>query len=180
MNIENIYLSQIVEEIRKEKSVKFNKSVNLKALQNKRQQTDEEDSIQRAIDEMYAKQAEQYTGESSLNQGDNVSNKSNESEIDKSKHSYHSKDKSLADEHNRLVQNQTDEQTNSDNVDNQTEVSNESLEPYNYEEIDLNQVSSVQQVRQDDVQVKDVLEEQSSKLTIIKWKVIQMKNLMTT
>ena len=38
---------------------------------------------------------EQYTGESSLNQGDNVSNKSNESEIDKSKHSYHSKDKSL-------------------------------------------------------------------------------------
>ena len=61
---------------------------------------------------------------------------------------------------------------------NQTEVSNESLEPYNYEEIDLNQVSSVQQVRQDDVQVKDVLEEQSS--TIIKWKVIQMKNLMTT
>ena len=53
---------------------------------------------------MYAKQAEQYTGESSLNQGDNVSNKSNESEIDKSKHSYHSKDKSLADEHNRLVQ----------------------------------------------------------------------------
>ena len=53
------------------------------------------------------------------------------------------------------------------------------LEPYNYEEIDLNQVSSVQQVRQDDVQVKE-LEEQSSKLTIIKWKVIQMKNLMTT
>ena len=32
---------------------------------------------------MYAKQREQYTGESSLNQGDNVSNKSNESEIDK-------------------------------------------------------------------------------------------------
>ena len=78
---------------------------------------------------MYAKQAEQYTGESSLNQGDNVSNKSNESEIDKSKHSYHSKDKSLADEHNGLVQNQTDEQTNSENVDNQTEVSNESHEP---------------------------------------------------
>ena len=180
MNIENIY-AQIVEEIRKERERKVQQKRKFKeALQNKRQQTDEEDSIQRAIDEMYAKQAEQYTGESSLNQGDNVSNKSNESEIDKSKHSYHSKDKSLADEHNRLVQNQTDEQTNSDNVDNQTEVSNESLEPYNYEEIDLNQVSSVQQVRQDDVQVKDVLEEQSSKLTIIKWKVIQMKNLMTT
>ena len=165
MNIENIYASQIVEEIRKERERKVQQKRKFKeALQNKRQQTDEEDSIQRAIDEMYAKQAEQYTGESSLNQGDNVSNKSNESEIDKSKHSYHSKDKSLGDEHNRLVQNQTDEQTNSDNVDNQTEVSNESLEPYNYEEIDLNQVSSVQQVRQDDVQVKDVLEEQSSKI----------------
>lgn len=165
VNIENIYASQIVEEIRKERERKVQQKRKFKeALQNKRQQTDEEDSIQRAIDEMYAKQAEQYTGESSLNQGDNVSNKSNEDEIDESKHSYYSKNKSLADEHNGLVQNQTDEQTNSGNVDNQTEVSNESHEPYNYEEIDLNQVSSVQQVSQDDVQVKDVLEEQSLKI----------------
>ncbi|MCH4419583.1 DNA translocase FtsK [Staphylococcus haemolyticus] len=162
VNIENIYASQIVEEIRKERERKVQQKRKFKeALQNKRQQTDEEDSIQRAIDEMYAKQAEQYTGESSLNQGDNVSNKSNEDEIDESKHSYYSKDKSLADEHNGLVQYQNDEQTNSDKVDNQTEVTNESHEPYNYEEIDLNKVSSVQQVSQDDVQVKDVSEDQS-------------------
>ena len=58
MNIENIYASQIVEEIRKERERKVQQKRKFKeALQNKRQQTDEEDSIQRAIDEMYAKQA---------------------------------------------------------------------------------------------------------------------------
>ena len=57
MNIENIYASQIVEEIRKERERKVQQKRKFKeALQNKRQQTDEEDSIQRAIDEMYAKQ----------------------------------------------------------------------------------------------------------------------------
>ena len=57
MNIENIYASQIVEEIRKERERKVQQKRKFKeALQNKRQQTDEEDSIQRAIDEMLSKQ----------------------------------------------------------------------------------------------------------------------------
>ena len=55
MNIENIYASQIVE-IRKERERKVQQKRKFKeALQNKRQQTDEEDSIQRAIDEMLSK-----------------------------------------------------------------------------------------------------------------------------
>ena len=46
MNIENIYASQIVEEIRKERERKVQQKRKFKeALQNKRQQTDEEDSI---------------------------------------------------------------------------------------------------------------------------------------
>ena len=69
INIENIYASQIVEEIRRERERKvLQKRRFKKALQQKRQQNQqsEEDSIQKAIDEMYAKQAQHYTGESSL------------------------------------------------------------------------------------------------------------------
>lgn len=62
INIENIYASQIVEEIRRERERKvLQKRRFKKALQQKRQQNQqsEEDSIQKAIDEMYAKQAQQ-------------------------------------------------------------------------------------------------------------------------
>lgn len=69
INIENIYASQIVEEIRKERERKvLQKRRFKKALQDKRQQKQhQDDDIQKAIDAMYAKQAERYTGESSLN-----------------------------------------------------------------------------------------------------------------
>ena len=72
MNIENIYASQIVEEIRRERE-KAQQNVNLKeALQNKRQQSSDSDNeIQKVIDEMYANQAKQYTGESSLDHEEN-------------------------------------------------------------------------------------------------------------
>ncbi|MEJ7197694.1 hypothetical protein WL333_12860, partial [Staphylococcus epidermidis] len=69
ININNIYASQIVEEIRRERERKvLQKRRFKKALQEKRQQNQEsnEDSIQKAIDEMYAKQAQQYVGDSSL------------------------------------------------------------------------------------------------------------------
>ncbi|MDK7113583.1 DNA translocase FtsK [Staphylococcus pettenkoferi] len=69
INIENIYASQIVEEIRRERERKvLQKRQFKKALQQKRQQQhdEEEDSVQRAIDEMYANQAKRYIGESSL------------------------------------------------------------------------------------------------------------------
>ncbi|CAM3084418.1 DNA translocase FtsK [Staphylococcus argensis] len=71
INIENIYASQIVEEIRRERERKvLQKRQFKKALQQKRQQQhdEEEDSVQRAIDEMYANQAKRYIGESSLDE----------------------------------------------------------------------------------------------------------------
>ena len=73
VNIENIYASQIVEEIRRERERKVLQKEDLKALQQKRQQNkdNEEDQIQKAIDEMYAKQAHQYIGESSLDEDHN-------------------------------------------------------------------------------------------------------------
>ncbi|MEJ7530433.1 hypothetical protein WL526_11025, partial [Staphylococcus hominis] len=74
VNIENIYASQIVEEIRRERERKvLQKRRFKKALQQKRQQNkdNEEDQIQKAIDEMYAKQAHQYIGESSLDEDHN-------------------------------------------------------------------------------------------------------------
>ena len=61
INIENIYASQIVEEIRRERERKvLQKRQFKKALQQKRHehQENQEDSIQKAIDEMYAKQAQ--------------------------------------------------------------------------------------------------------------------------
>src|SRR5699024_7683300 len=74
INIENIYASQIVEEIRRERERKvLQKRQFKKALQQKRQenQQNDEDTIQKAIDEMYAQQAKQYIGESSLDGSEN-------------------------------------------------------------------------------------------------------------
>ena len=62
MNIENIYASQIVEEIRREREKAQQKRKFKEALQNKRQQSaDNDNEIQKVIDEMYANQAKQYT-----------------------------------------------------------------------------------------------------------------------
>ena len=64
MNIENIYASQIVEEIRREREKSTTKRKFKEALQNKRQQTaDNDNEIQKVIDEMYANQAKQYRRE---------------------------------------------------------------------------------------------------------------------
>ncbi|WP_213562948.1 DNA translocase FtsK [Staphylococcus auricularis] len=71
INIENIYASQIVEEIRRERERKIlQKRQFKKALQQKREEHNKtnEDGIQKAIDEMYAKQAKNLTGESSLDE----------------------------------------------------------------------------------------------------------------
>lgn len=77
INFENIYASQIVEEIRRERERKvLQKRQFKKALQQKRHEHQEkqEDSIQKAIDEMYAKQAQNYIGESSLDSEDQTTN----------------------------------------------------------------------------------------------------------
>lgn len=71
ININNIYASQIVEEIRRERERKALQKKRFKqALQAKRQEQgyDQQDTIQNAIDKMYAQQAQRYLGESSLDE----------------------------------------------------------------------------------------------------------------
>ncbi|MDU2552765.1 MAG: DNA translocase FtsK, partial [Staphylococcus epidermidis] len=129
INIENIYASQIVEEIRRERERKvLQKRRFKKALQQKRQQNQqsEEDSIQKAIDEMYAKQAQHYTGESSLDL-------ENESNQDSSPNSF-------------------EKQTNSSDIDNKEAKNN--APSFNYEEIDLDATSDVYKVNEEETESK--------------------------
>ncbi|MCG3399722.1 DNA translocase FtsK [Staphylococcus massiliensis] len=67
INIDNIYASQIVAEIRREREKKVQQKRRYKdQLEEKRQQNkDSDDAIQRAIDEMHRAQAKRYLGESS-------------------------------------------------------------------------------------------------------------------
>ncbi|HDE9544361.1 TPA: DNA translocase FtsK [Staphylococcus aureus] len=95
IKIENIYASQIVEEIRRERERKvLQKRRFKKALQQKREEhkNEEQDAIQRAIDEMYAKQAERYVGDSSLNdenkQASIQNEDTNDSHVDESPYNY--------------------------------------------------------------------------------------------
>lgn len=138
VNIENIYASQIVEEIRRERERKAQQKRRFKqALQHKRQQVDEkEDGIQKAIDEMYAKQAQQYIGESSLDHDED-----NESHF--------------ANEHENALGTDT-EQFSENNQDENKQQDDEDDAHYNYEEVDLNQVTSLQRVNDEDVKVSDV------------------------
>ena len=129
INIENIYASQIVEEIRRERERKvLQKRRFKKALQQKRQQNQqsEEDSIQKAIDEMYAKQAQHYTGESSLDL-------ENESNQDSSPNSL-------------------EKQTNSNDIDNKETKNN--APSFNYEEIDLDATTDVYKVNEEETESK--------------------------
>lgn len=151
INIENIYASQIVEEIRKERERKAHQKRKFKeALQNKRQQTNnEDDDIQKAIDEMYAQQAKQYTGESSLDDA---------SFDETTEHS------SLANENDKdsaveAASHDMSQVSKEDTDDMEQQVEELNASSYNYEEIDLNQVPSIQQVKDEDVQVENVQED---------------------
>lgn len=128
ININNFYASQIVEEIRRERERKVLKKRQFKkALQEKRKDQDdvEKDNIQKAIDEMYAKQAQQYIGDSSLS--DNYKQTSNDDTVE---------------DH--------DNQNEEANVSlNKNEDSNH----FKYEEVDLNNVSDVHTVQDEDVEV---------------------------
>ncbi|UDI78009.1 DNA translocase FtsK [Staphylococcus taiwanensis] len=162
VNIENIYASQIVEEIRRERERKAQQKRKFKkALQNKRQQADEDqDGIQKAIDEMYAKQAEQYIGESSLNEDEvlfnnEVQNHSNDANRYGVDNTFEPKNESNVIDENIQTNGSNDEDAH---IQNES-IQENSSDSYNYEEIDLNQVSKVQQVDQDDVQVKDISQE---------------------
>lgn len=101
-----------------------------KALQEKRQQnqSSNEDSIQRAIDEMYAKQAHQYTGESSL-------------------------DEDVETNHDIDDKTETNRQSNEQSTDFEKDEIGASS--FNYEEINLNDSHHLKQINDEDVQVND-------------------------
>ncbi|MBX7840670.1 MULTISPECIES: DNA translocase FtsK [Staphylococcus] len=138
ININNIYASQIVEEIRRERERKvLQKRRFKKALQEKRQQNQEsnEDSIQKAIDEMYAKQAQQYVGDSSLDIEDQED--LNDSDVNS----------------NSNIEEDKLDDANGLDADNQEKSGHH----YNYEEIDLNDITQRHEVNDDDVTVSDAV-----------------------
>ena len=142
ININNIYASQIVEEIRRERERKvLQKRRFKKALQEKRQQNQEsnEDSIQKAIDEMYAKQAQQYVGDSSLDIDDQEEFKDSTENINSDV------DKNVSNDATEL------------DIDNQEK----SEHHYNYEEIDLSDITQRHEVNHDDVTVSDAVNHDS-------------------
>lgn len=148
VKIENIYASQIVEEIRRERERKvLQKRRFKKALQQKREEhkNENQDTIQRAIDEMYAKQAERYIGESSLNDENHDENINDET-------NYNDKQ--------NLKNNSSNTDIDNYETDNHDEISSQES-PYNYEEVNLNQVSTTKQLSDDDVTVTDVTTQQT-------------------
>lgn len=125
VNIENIYASQIVDEIRKEREKKVLQKKRFKeALQHKKtsHHTEEQSSIQKAIDEMYASQARHLLGDD-----------------------YHSAYEEK--EHDDLVATVQDKDAHANLTENQTphDVSIE------YEEIDLNQIDASSHTSEKDI-----------------------------
>lgn len=154
IKIENIYASQIVEEIRRERERKvLQKRRFKKALQQKREEhkNEEQDAIQRAIDEMYAKQAERYVGDSSLNDdSDLTDNSTDASQL----HTNGIENETVSNDENKQASIQN-EDTNDTHVDES---------PYNYEEVSLNQVSTTKQLSDDEVTVSNVTSQHQSAL----------------
>ncbi|HCX3114717.1 TPA: DNA translocase FtsK [Staphylococcus aureus] len=154
IKIENIYASQIVEEIRRERERKvLQKRRFKKALQQKREEhkNEEQDAIQRAIDEMYAKQAERYVGDSSLNDDSDLTDNSTEAS---QLHTNGIENEAVSNDENKQASIQN-EDTDDTHVDES---------PYNYEEVSLNQVSTTQQLSDDEVTVSDVTSQRQSAL----------------
>ncbi|MES3703937.1 DNA translocase FtsK [Staphylococcus arlettae] len=142
VNIENFYASQIVEEIRRERERKvLQKKQFKKALQQKRQSHEDspKDNIQKAIDEMYAKQAQQYVGESSLDEVDS--------------------DDLSKDQSNTEKQHQRDTEHAFDNESSATDITES--ENFMYEEVNLDNISDVQYVDDDQTSIEDT-EQQAS------------------
>lgn len=135
IKIENIYASQIVEEIRRERERKvLQKRQFKKALQQKRHeyQENQEDSIQKAIDEMYAKQAQNYIGESSLDAEDQTTNAT---EIDS--------EASVQDAPNPNVTQNTSDNQQEEEIDS----------TYNYEEINLDNIRDIHTINDEYVNI---------------------------
>lgn len=133
ININNIYASQIVEEIRRERERKFLKRKKFKeALQQKREQEDT-GSIQQAIDDMYAKQAKQYVEEPVFHEASPV-----EASEDMDEHVDSDK-----------AQDTTEEAANKNDYEAEPDLNSE----FDYEEINLDDVQQVQSVNNKDVEI---------------------------
>lgn len=133
ININNIYASQIVEEIRRERERKFLKRKKFKeALQQKREQEDT-DSIQKAIDDMYAKQAKQYVEDSVFHEDDAIA-ENNES----NQESFNDDSKQSIDNEEKTGVSEEEHDLNSD---------------FDYEEINLDDVQQVQSIDDKDVEI---------------------------
>ncbi|HDC8772120.1 TPA: DNA translocase FtsK, partial [Staphylococcus aureus] len=112
---------------------------------------EEQDAIQRAIDEMYAKQAERYVGDSSLNDDSDLTDNSTEAS---QLHTNEIEDEAVSNDENKKASIQN-EDTDDTHVDES---------PYNYEEVSLNQVSTTKQLSDDEVTVSDVTSQRQSAL----------------
>lgn len=133
ININNIYASQIVEEIRRERERKFLKRKKFKeALQQKREQEDT-GSIQQAIDDMYAKQAKQYVEEPVFNEERPV-------EVNEDKDEHIDSDK---------VQDATEAAASKNDHEAEPDLNPD----FDYEEINLDDVQQVQSVDDKDVEI---------------------------
>lgn len=133
IKIENIYASQIVEEIRRERERKvLQKRQFKKALQQKRNenQDKQQDSMQKAIDEMYAKQAHHYIGESSLDD-DGFTENATDSKSEAS--------------------NQSEKTSQQAHAVTSESIQENSSTPFNYEEVDLNNVQDVHNIDEEQV-----------------------------
>ncbi len=144
----------MVEEIRRERERKvLQKRRFKKALQQKREEhkNEEQDAIQRAIDEMYAKQAERYVGDSSLNDDSDLTDNSTEAS---QLHTNGIENEAVSNDENKQpsIQNEDTDDTHVDES------------PYNYEEVSLNQVSTTKQLSDDEVTVSDVTSQRQSAL----------------
>ena len=117
------------------------------ALQNKRQQSSDSDNeIQKVIDEMYANQAKQYTGESSLDHEEN-------NDDERTTHTEDSTDKMEDTNENTTDNHVIDEGTQ---TDSNTSNYDDDDEQYQYEEIDLKSVPNIQTVNDKDVEIREV------------------------
>ncbi|MHD0397435.1 DNA translocase FtsK [Staphylococcus simulans] len=146
ININNIYASQIVEEIRRERERKVLQRKKFKeALQQKREQ-EEVSSIQKAIDEMYAEQAKQYVEDPVFQE--NGFEREKEARAEEQQ-----KEEDVQQAHSDQLQSEA-----TDDAANQPE------DHFGYEEVDLNQVQEVHQLDEQDVKVVEDEPEEAHQL----------------
>ncbi|WP_114603137.1 DNA translocase FtsK [Staphylococcus sp. EZ-P03] len=154
ININNIYASQIVEEIRRERERKVLQRKKFKeALQQKREQEDTS-SIQKAIDDMYAEQAKQYVQDPVFQENGFEKEKEMEAESAQQETPAETKETNESEETNQS-ETPSEADVSASHPSDENKTSEEPQDAFDYEEVDLNQVHSVQTLNEEDVKVVD-------------------------